>query len=145
MLSLTNHVLFEKAKNVTSLNHLPQLFLDMLEVMVAERGVGLAAPQVGIPERVFIMRRDNGQVTMCVNPVIKSPIDKNMISHEGCLSHPGVFKEVRRDRAIIASYYDMYGAFRLENMFDEEAYIFQHEMDHLNGKTITSESVGYSS
>jgi len=138
MLHLTNDVLFQKASNTKTLDGLPSLYLEMLNIMEENLGVGLAAPQVGISERFFIMRKNppNGEVIMCINPMIKTWSNEYVTIEEGCLSHAGVYNSMARDNKITVAYYDMDGKFIVEVLEGIDAIIFQHEMDHLNGKTI---------
>jgi len=110
----------------------------MIQVMADNKGVGLAAPQVGLSQRLFIMRLDDGTIEMCVNPQIKALSPDTVQSTEGCLSHPGLEVTTRRHREITVAYYTMDGGFVLRSMRDLEAIIFQHEMDHLNGVTIVN-------
>lgn len=112
-----------------------QLSRDMLETMYAERGIGLAATQVGVPKRVVVMDLSEGKDSpmVLVNPEIKEKSGSEEME-EGCLSVPGFFDTVRRAEKI---------AFRYLNLEGEEmevradgllAVCVQHEIDHLDGK-----------
>lgn len=138
MLSLTNVCLSDKAEKVTDLSYLPMLKEELLKVMIAEKGIGIAAPQVGISERIFLFTRNNGEVVLAANPQIKEVARGISISQEGCLSHPGLQVTVQRYPAIGATWYDETGKFFNQFLQDQEAIIFQHEMDHLNGITIVN-------
>nr|WP_242402987.1 peptide deformylase [Deinococcus deserti] len=124
----------------------------MLETMFEARGVGLAAPQVGLPVRMFVAveyeddeEENEGQDTplksrvlrefVMLNPVL-SVLDKkkDRSYQEGCLSIPGIYEEgVSRARAIQVRYTDLDGAQRTIQADDYLARVFQHEADHLDG------------
>lgn len=125
----------------------------MLETMFEERGVGIAAPQIGLPVRLFVAveyaddeEENEGQDRplrsrvlreyVMLNPVIK-PLDrkKDKSYQEGCLSIPGIYEEgVPRMRRVSISYTDLDGAQRTLEAEDYLARVFQHEVDHLDGK-----------
>ncbi len=114
-----------------------QLIEDMIETMVAERGVGLAACQVGVGKRIFVAAPEGqrGEVLVILNPVLKGE-EGEVLSPEGCLSLPGVSCEVRRARAVDLEGTDPQGRpvrRRLEGFL---ARIVQHEVDHLAGRLI---------
>jgi peptide deformylase len=109
----------------------------MLELMKAAPGVGLAAPQVGIPIRLFVYNPtgETGGDRVCVNPVLSDLVDP-VEGEEGCLSLPDVKVPIRRARSARLSAFDAEGrAFELWGT-DLEARIWQHESDHLDGKLI---------
>lgn len=106
---------------------------DMLETMYEHKGVGLAAPQVGISQRLFVF--DDGETgpMAMVNPALADP-EELQLGEEGCLSLPGVYFDVERALRITARGLDLHGKdleLRAEGFL---ARIFQHEVDHLNGK-----------
>lgn len=114
----------------------------MIELMDQYNGCGLSAPQVGILARFFIMRL-HGRVQLMMNPRMLplSLGQKLVIKDEGCLSIPGVVVPVRRFFRIDAIW-ESYLPSGLVNevntqMFGDDARIFQHELDHLNGVLIT--------
>jgi peptide deformylase len=112
-----------------------RLVADMLETMYAAPGVGLAATQVDVHERVIVMdvSEERNQPLALVNPEILSR-DELATSEEGCLSVPGFTETVERARRIRVRALDLQGqAFE----FDAEgllAVCVQHELDHLEGK-----------
>jgi peptide deformylase len=138
MLQLKDQVLSKKALPVVDLSEMGALFVDMINLMQQHNGVGLAAPQAGISKRVFIFTLNTGAIEMAINPQIKQKIGAMIPSEEGCLSHPGLQVTVPRFPEIQAAYYDVSGTFRSRHLKGQEAIIFQHEMDHINGKTILS-------
>jgi peptide deformylase len=109
---------------------------EMFERMYAERGVGLAANQVNLPLRVFVLNPagepGEGEELVFINPVVTRP--RGTSDHEeGCLSLPGVYADVTRPETIHVNAYDLDG-----NEYDQDvcgflARIIQHEFDHLNG------------
>jgi len=105
---------------------------DMKETLAGVNGVGLAAPQVGVLRRVFIVS-DGEKVIECINPEIISS-DGEIEDVEGCLSIPGVFGYVARPQTVRIRAYDRDG-----NIFEAEgseimARAFCHETEHLDGK-----------
>ncbi|KHL05162.1 peptide deformylase [Sinomonas humi] len=111
---------------------LERLVADMMETMEDVDGAGLAAPQVGVGQRVFTYQID-GQRGHLVNPVLTLSDDFQDDVVEGCLSIPGVAYPLRRRRAVQARGYDVHGnpvEIEAEGML---ARAFQHETDHLDG------------
>ena len=115
-----------------------EFFEDMKKTMDTDGGVGLAAPQVGYPYRMLVMKSD-GEYYCMINPVITYPQRnfEKVTTKEGCLSIPGKFVDVQRYQAVGYQYTDINGQVTLGTFQDEKAVIFQHEMDHLNGILIT--------
>jgi peptide deformylase len=114
-----------------------RLLDDMMETMRAAPGVGLAAPQVGLPLRVFVMdpARDKEEPAphFIINPEILEQGDEMRVYEEGCLSLPGIYAEVERPARILMRYVDRGGDQR-EHWFEgHAATVAQHELDHLNG------------
>ena len=112
-----------------------QLIDDLFETMYAAKGVGLAANQIGIAQRVAVV--DTGEETpqplVLVNPTIVQRGEETETAEEGCLSIPEIFGDVERAASIIVEATDRTGApFRLETMGYQSRAI-QHEIDHLDG------------
>lgn len=112
-------------------------FLDrMVETMIIEDGVGLAAPQVGVSKQVAVVNpepENEKRLIKIVNPVVVSVSDETESFEEGCLSVPGIRGNVIRPVAIEVHYQDETGEkheLRADGLL---ARIIQHEMDHLNG------------
>jgi len=115
---------------------LKQLVADMFETMVAASGVGLAAPQVGVSRRLFVMDcsggRDPQQRVALINPVVLN-IEGEQNGDEGCLSFPGVFFPVKRSLRAVVQAQDTSGeTFELDGM-DLTARCMLHETDHCDG------------
>jgi len=109
---------------------------EMLRLMYADHGVGLAAPQVGWSARLFVMNptgdaSQKGEERVLVNPLLKRRAGK-VTGEEGCLSFPGIYVEVDRARQIAIEWTDLEGGKHAEEWSDWMARIFQHELDHLD-------------
>lgn len=97
-------------------------------------GVGLASTQIGREERFFIMKdRENGDFIVCFNPKIISYGKKKKTFFEGCLSIPDYYGHTVRPTTISVEYQDERGELVKRKLVGLSAWIFQHEMDHLNG------------
>ena len=110
-----------------------QLFLDeLIETMFVEDGVGIASPQVGRNERIFIVNEKAGPKAY-INPTVTPVGNGEQDSEEGCLSVPGVWGMVKRAKKVHVQALDRH-ARRVD--FDAKGFmavVFQHEFDHLNG------------
>jgi peptide deformylase len=109
----------------------------MLETMYAQDGIGLAANQVGIKARMFVMgHKDNPEGGMAFfNPMIVANTDTIEDLEEGCLSFPGVYVKIKRPKAIKARWQNSSGEW-MESEFDGyNCKCFLHEYDHLEGVT----------
>ena len=115
---------------------LRKLIADMFETMYAARGVGLAAPQVGVSKRLFVMDCSGGQDPKqrlaLINPEVLR-IEGEQTGDEGCLSFPGVFFPVRRSLRAIVTAQDVSGErFEVDGM-ELTARCMLHETDHCDG------------
>ena len=130
-------VLMRKAEAVTEFgDELERLVENMFETMYAAPGVGLAAPQVGVSKRLFVMDcsggRDASQRQVLVNPEIVATEGREK-GDEGCLSFPGVFFEVERPQRVVVRAQNVRGEwFELDGM-KLVARCVAHENDHLDG------------
>lgn len=110
---------------------------EMFELMYNEKGVGLAAPQVGWNVRLFILNilgeEDRSGERVFINPRILDKGEEYFVEEEGCLSIPEVKGNVSRPEAILCEYQDLSGEKGREEMHELESRVFQHEFDHLNG------------
>lgn len=130
-----NKILKTKAESVTEFGPEQQkLFADMIETMYAEEGVGLAAPQVGISQRILVASPTvtPGEEHVFVNPEIFEARGREL-GLEGCLSLPGISGEIPRAKIIRLRALDRYGKPIEMEIRDFFARIIQHEVDHLNG------------
>ncbi len=109
--------------------------LEMIETMDAHKGVGLAAPQVGIMKRIVVIKIDGKNVPL-VNPILTYQSKEKEILEEGCLSLPGRLIEIKRPFKVEAVAFDLDGNKIELKLKGLPARIFQHELDHLDGKLI---------
>lgn len=129
---LGDPVLRKKAKEVSQIDeHVLSLIKDMFEVMYANDGVGLAAPQLGVPLRIIVV--DDGKPRAMINPQIVYRSEEKVVGEEGCLSVPEIFENVERSKEVIVKYKDENGIDQEEKFVDYSARIVQHEYDHLDG------------
>jgi len=133
-------VLAKRARPIEKIDDsIRQLVKKMTDIMLKNKGIGLAGPQIGVPLRIFIISphasREN--VKVYINPTVTPSGQLNSIE-EGCLSVPGVYTKIRRYKKCKVTATDLYG-----NEFTEEAEgllarALQHEYDHIEGITITN-------
>ena len=112
------------------------LVADMLETMYDANGIGLAATQVDVHERLVVIdvSEERNQPTVLINPEITWASDEKVLNEEGCLSVPGIYDGVERSRAIRVRALDREGQSRELEAEGLLAVCVQHEMDHLLGK-----------
>ena len=130
--------LHEMAAEVGALtDDIQTLINDMIETMYAAPGIGLAAPQVGLPLRIFVVDLSLGhkaeELLVFVNPEFLER-DGVQLEEEGCLSVPGFNATVARPQRAVVQGLDRHGEMRTVEGTDLLARAFQHEMDHLDGK-----------
>ena len=118
------------------------LVSNMKETMLAENGIGLSAPQVGINLRVIVIQLMSagklvGPVQEMINPVITNYSDDTMEYEEGCLSIPGEYIRIDRPRSIHVKFQTLSGKYKKWFLKGLEARIVQHEIDHLDGILMT--------
>lgn len=110
------------------------LLNEMFETMISANGVGLAAPQVGISKRFFVIIADDNVRRVFINPTILKTSTETVPFEEGCLSIPGVSEEIIRPKKISVSALDENGKhFVLNDIDGLLARCVQHEYDHLDG------------
>ena len=125
---------------------LPTLIQNMFDTMKNAEGVGLAAPQVGLNVRLFIIdlsclaeehpEYENFKKIM-INPEIVETSEEEVVMEEGCLSIPGVHEKVSRKKSLIINYLDENFVEHEEEFTDYPARVVQHEYDHLEGSLFT--------
>lgn len=155
-------ILIEKSKPVTKFDKkLHEILNEMESTLRATTdpiGVGLAAPQVGLPLRIFQMKpTEKSKVTSYINPVIVSTSEEEEVPHfvgrnektnkpessknkllEGCLSIPNIWGNVTRKKEVVLSWQDEHGNNFKQTFTGFPAIIIQHEVDHLNGVLFTT-------
>ena len=111
---------------------------QMIDTMHRNKGIGLAANQVGYARRMFVMDVDpsNSKPQVFINPVIEKLSKEKLTEEEGCLSCPKHLVEVRRPIYIALSWTCRHGKRQYKTFYYLASRIVQHEMDHLNGKLI---------
>ena len=113
-----------------------RLVRDMAETMYAAPGIGLAATQVDVHERVIVIDVSEAKDSLMVfiNPEILAASDECKVYEEGCLSVPGIYDEVERPDRVRVRALDRHGQSFTVEADGLLAVCLQHEMDHLNGK-----------
>ncbi len=136
ILHCSDPALREKARPVTSFGaELILLVEAMREVMRENRGVGLAATQLGVNLQICLCRpRENEPEFLLINPVILETSQEVEEAEEGCLSLPGVFAYISRSRRIKIHYRNIRGKRHILEVHGYLARIIQHEYDHLQGR-----------
>ena len=133
MVDYNNPVLRQKAKRVSSIDGaIAQLIDDMVETMREVGGVGLAAPQIGVPLRIAVIELPDEEIIVLVNPKIVKRSGERQIE-EGCLSIPGYRGEIQRSEKVTVKGLDRFGR---EIRIKGEGLLAQaveHELDHLDG------------
>jgi peptide deformylase len=126
-----NEVLLQQCEEVDlNIIDISKYIDGMVNLMKAHRGIGLAAPQIGLNYRFFMMETD-----MYINPVILEKSEDIVIDTEGCLSFPGLSVRVKRAKKVIVEYTDIEGKKKEGKFVNYMSRCFQHELDHLNGIT----------
>ena len=149
IVTLPEPVLKRKARAVTKFDKdLQTLLEDMVETMRDAPGVGLAAPQIGLSERIIVVeyyQREEDEeneeapkkVWAMINPEIVKSSEETLLGVEGCLSIPGLVGEVERHAAVQVRGLNRHGKPMKVKAEGWLARIFQHEIDHLNGVLFT--------
>ena len=137
-------VLREESKAIESdYPQIRELIDNMFDTMLKADGIGLAAPQIGLSIRLFII--DANELAknhpeckdfkrVMINPIIKNRSDENIALEEGCLSFPGIHEKVPRSTSVHIEYDDENFNKHEELLEGFNARIVQHECDHLNGQ-----------
>ena len=133
-------VLGEPSRPVEKIDdNIRRLAARMLDIMIEQKGIGLAAPQAGVPLRLFIISLDGSRenVRAYVNPTVKpeGPLVEN---EEGCLSVPGIFTKIKRYSQATVTATDIDGKTFTEKGEGLYARALQHEFDHIEGVTIVN-------
>ena len=133
--------LFRKAKPLLRIDHgVRDAVEQMFEIMYDSQGVGLAANQVALPYRMFVVNPtgdpDSGEELAFLNPTLSRPRG-TAIQEEGCLSLPGLRADVRRPQRVIIEAWDLNGQPIRIDLDGFLARVVQHEFDHLEGRLFT--------
>jgi peptide deformylase len=127
-------ILLQRASPVVTIDDdLRRRVKEMAPLMALEKGIGLAAPQVGWPVRLLLAQPDPAkEATVLLNPEIVRKSGSEW-GEEGCLSFPGIYGEVLRAKHVSARAMDLSGATMEIEAEDLYARVLQHEIDHLDG------------
>jgi peptide deformylase len=133
VIKIPNPVLRQKATPIAKITKKTQLLIDdMFRIMRSANGIGLAAPQIGILQRLIVVSPDGMRPTAIVNPKV-TEASGTAVGEEGCLSIPGLYGDVERPAAVEVEGLDRKGRpikLQLEGL---KARVLQHEIDHLDG------------
>lgn len=112
-----------------------QLEKDLIATMFASDGIGLAANQVGIKTRVFVMgSKDSPESARAFfNPIVVANVDEVEELDEGCLSFPGIYVKIKRPKKILARWQNRKGEWEESTLEGYNCKCFLHELDHLEG------------
>ncbi|MCF0237878.1 MAG: peptide deformylase [Sphaerochaetaceae bacterium] len=136
--TIGEEVLRQKCEKVTKFDHSLEILVDAMYDTLAEAdGVGLAAPQVGVDQRLFIVSLDDGTQKTFINPEILETSVETGPYNEGCLSVPGVYHDVIRPLEVTVFAQDVQGKSFTLKASGLLARVIQHETDHLNGLLFT--------
>jgi len=133
-----NELLRKQAKSVPMINkNIIKLLDNMADTLHEYKGLGLAAPQIGISKRVVVIDLgDDTGVVELINPELLESAGEEVVM-EGCLSIPGIFEDVARAATVTVKYTDRHGVEQEMHADGMMARVVQHEIDHLNGILFT--------
>ena len=136
-MKITNTILKKKLPEIEKkkIPQLKEVAEEMLRFVKSNNAIGLAANQVGIPKRMFVMSIE-GEDFVCVNPIVLSESPTVSSQEEGCLSFDKKTCEVERPVEIVVEYADIKGDIIQKTFNGIRARCFLHELDHLNGITM---------
>jgi peptide deformylase len=147
ILAYGDPILKKKSTNLGEhFEELDSLLKNLYDTMYAAKGVGLAAPQIGLPVRVFVIDpspyadEDLGVTNLkkvFINPLIIEIKGESCLFNEGCLSIPDIREEIERQDQITISYQDEKGEKHTESFRGIASRVIQHEYDHVEGKLFT--------
>ena len=122
--------------NIDNLDFDPKEIKEqMLDIMLSNMGIGLAANQVGLEQRLFVMGNTRDDAVLCINPTVIQYTEETQLDYEGCLSFPGINILVQRPRDVLVEYYNEHLEKVRTVASDYSARLYMHELDHLNGIT----------
>lgn len=109
---------------------------QMVSLMLANNGIGLAANQVGLDAKVFVFGDSKENSTICFNPTVLQYTEEKVEDVEGCLSFPNTYVKIKRPKEILARWYDENFQECVVKIEGYSAKVYLHELDHLLGITI---------
>ncbi len=141
VLTYGNEILRKQSEEIKEIDsELLEIIEKMYYTMEKENGIGLAAPQIGINKKLFIMKfKDEQKITdkIIINPKLINYYGEEIYYEEGCLSIPGISEEVKRKAGVYIKSIDINGEeqnIRADGLFGR---VIQHEYDHLTGRLFT--------
>lgn len=120
----------EEIKEITM--EIENLSQEMIKIIVENKGIGLAAPQVGELERIIVVQAEKGPEVF-FNPKIIKKSKETEIGEEGCLSFPGLFLKIKRAEKVEVEALNIQGGAIQMKVEGLTARVFQHEIEHLDG------------
>jgi peptide deformylase len=138
LIKYPNEILSREVKDVDLTNpgfDPVALKAEMVEFMLANNGIGLAANQIGLDAKVFVMGDSVENSTMCINPTVLQYTSDTQDDVEGCLSFPNIFVKIKRPKEILARYWNENLEECTVKIEGYSAKCYLHEMDHLMGIT----------
>ena len=129
-------ILKQKCEEHILSEHTEPLVYDMITLMQEHDGIGLAAPQVGVAERLFVIGHKDTGFVVCINPILyelEEAEEENFL--EGCLSFPHLEMKVKRKNKVALEFTDLKGNRKVNEFSGVWAQAVQHECDHLEGIT----------
>jgi len=135
ILYLGNEILRQKAMPIKKIGpEYKQIAQELIKVLNEEKGVGLAGPQVGLMERIFLVHISGDEPRIFINPSITETSEETLKYEEGCLSIPNLYADVIRPAAIKVQAWNEAGKSFVLEASGLLARVILHEMDHLEGK-----------
>jgi peptide deformylase len=127
-------ILREKAKEVSCINaSVHWIVKSMIETMQKANGIGLAAPQIGVPLRIIVLQMPGEDPFVLINPEVVERAGEQEVT-EGCLSVPGYYGKIKRPAEIVVSGKNEQGKFIRIEASGLLAEVLDHEIDHLDGR-----------
>ena len=141
IITFPNKILKEKTDEVKEINkEVKELVETMKKIMKENKGVGLAANQIGKNLAIFVAE-DKNKILTFINPKIVKFIGKEEIVEEGCLSLPKIWGYLKRYPEVIIEYQNLFGKKKKMRAKGLLAQIIQHEIDHLNGELFIDKAI----
>ena len=112
-----------------------ELKKQMVDIMLSNNGIGLAANQIGLDAQVFVMGDSANNSTLCINPTVLQYTADTTVDVEGCLSFPNIFVKIKRPKEILAKFYNENLEECTVKIEGYSAKCYLHEWDHLQGIT----------
>jgi peptide deformylase len=129
-------------QSIAGYSDLEKFERSMVNLMIASRGIGLAANQIGITKRFFVIGYESFDVftkpVILWNPSIVRSSEEIVEDVEGCLSFPGIWVKVKRPKQVTVRWQNLKGETLMQHLDGIESKCFQHELDHIDGITFNT-------